>query len=168
MQDILSTSPIMSSRHQAASTPNSEITKAIKEEALQHPVTAFYQSGENTNANNSNNAAALAYTYNQRTSNFSVSNLANLDAVSLAVAATHQPHSWSSSSTTYPQYHKAMATFSGHHHHHHHHHQPYHTYQDLTAANNFYLRIPGADPGTYPVQQISPHAAHNNQRWVTW
>lgn len=134
MQDIvLSTSPIMSnSRHQTASTPNSEHTKAPKPEDEIH--TGFYTSASIPETASTALAAGNYTTYNQRTNNFSVSNLANLESTMLS---NQQQHSWSA----YPQYTKSnVGTFNQY--------QQYQTYQDLPAASsNFYLRLP---------QQTSP------------
>lgn len=150
MQDIvLSTSPIMSSsRHQTASTPNSEHTKALKQEDEIH--TGFYTSPSiaettTTTAANTNYAA-----YNQRTNNFSVSNLANLDST---LVQNQQHHSWSA----YPQYNKSNAngTFNQY--------QQYQAYQDLSGANNFYLRLPQQQTSPQPMGAAAAAAANKDE-----
>lgn len=149
MQDIvLSTSPIMSSsRHQTASTPNSEHAKALKQEDEIH--TGFYTSSsipETTTTAASTNYAV----YNQRTNNFSVSNLANLDST---MVQNQQHHSWSA----YPQYNKSnvSGTFNQY--------QQYQAYQDLSGANNFYLRLPHQQTSPQPMGAAAATVANKNE-----
>ena len=76
MQEVLSTSPIMSTRHQAASTPTDQMKNIKQEERA-----GFYEN------DSSNFATAMAFHY--RNNNFSVSNLANLNQ------EPEQQRSWS-------------------------------------------------------------------------
>ncbi len=87
MQDILSTSPIMSSRLQTSSTPNTEDTKSVKLETDTRAT--FYNTHIDDSTPSLTTAMAFHYQHQNRnnSSNFSVSNLANLD--------THQQRGWS-------------------------------------------------------------------------
>lgn len=123
MQEVLSTSPIMSTRHQAASTPT-DLSKNLKQEDRVN----FYAASEHSPAIDSNFANAMAFHY--RNNNFSVSNLANLNQ-------EPEQRSWSYENNYKAQFSQGYT-------------YPYQTYQtpDLTPNNFMYSSLPIVTPDT--------------------
>ncbi len=117
MQDILSTSPIIPTRHQTSSTPNIDDTKTVKAEP--NNLSNFYTAHVDDSTPGLTSAMVFHYNNQNRnnSSNFSVSNLANLE--------NHQQRDWSyNSAKTFNPHTYSYPT-------------QYQTYPDTTNSNNF-------------------------------